>query len=64
MYDYWNRLNEEKRAKIEREKEYDKLRKRLAQELSIEDIVHIMFEQHLSKLSDNDIDKLRWHYLK
>lgn len=64
LSNYWDKHNELREEEIKTKSTYDQLRKRMAREISIENIFRIMFEQYISKLSDNDIERLSKNYLK
>lgn len=64
MSNYWDKQNERREEEIEKENTYCELRKRMVQEISIENIFRIMFEQYISKLPDKDIERLSRSYLE
>lgn len=64
MSDYSEIWFEMHRAELERGFLANSLRKKMLKELSPDDMIRIIFEHHISGLSDSDIIKLSEQYLE
>lgn len=64
MSDYSDIWFEMDRAELERRFRANGLRKQMVKEISLDDMIRIMFEHHVSRLSASSVIKLSEQYLK